>query len=230
MFSLFYEGARHAYGVAVDANGDLFASFQHTDVVLHFRKNSFSPISSPYFPSSSSPSSSQNTSNINHYSNMNNYFNGTFVQFGSATTHSPEEQGIRSILWVKKQSDNSSELWVANEDLDKVFIYDQTGKIIRSLVVKNPIGLYSNDDISVVYVSSKDSKRSKGAAVYSVKKSSLKIVSTFNIIGMKHPTGVAAVEVRQNILFIILLFIHLFILFLGYFVYCRPNEKCIDGF
>eukprot|EP01033_Poteriospumella_lacustris_P005031 gene5031-3592_t len=122
------------------------------------------------------------------------FYPGTFVQFGKPGMHEEKERGVRSIVWTK----NSTELWIANEDLDSIVIVNRTGKLVGKVSVGKPIGLhYSNESrADWVFVGSKGSKTGQ---VYAVDIFTRTIAATFKYIGMKHPAGISS---YQDVLFV----------------------------
>lgn len=122
------------------------------------------------------------------------FYPGTFVQFGKPGVHEEKERGVRSIVWTK----NSTELWIANEDLDSIIIVNRTGKLVGKVSVGKPIGLhYSNESrADWVFVGSKGSKTGQ---VYAVDVFTHTIAATFKYIGMKHPAGISS---YQDVLFV----------------------------
>eukprot|EP01038_Epipyxis_sp_PR26KG_P015164 gene15164-20427_t len=192
-------GAYHGYGLTQDHNHNIYGSFQNTDLVLGFEKDSFKPLQfPPKLKSLKNPIPHNDSNNDNNDDFLNNnddfgrklsdsdFFEGTFVQFGLAGMHN-KDQGIRSILWVK----NSTQLWVANEDWDKVVIINKSGKMINYINIRHPIGLtQSMKHKDLVFVSSKGSKKLKNGAVYAINTNNYQIVKTFKLIGLAHPTGV----------------------------------------
>lgn len=221
-----FPGAQHTYGIAIDSNGDLYASFQKTDAVLRFKAQSFEAIppaadAKPFFiPKFKNDTIVVTRRSLSHQlrrrlqsnnqadsneglmgSKKNNesvpklpepsnesfaLFDGSFVQFGRPEIHNEKEQGIRSILWVK----NSTELWIANEDINQVIIVNREGQYIGNIIMSSPIGLYASDDRpQVVYIGSKGKKI---GSVYAINIHSHKVLKTFQSIGMKHPTGITS--------------------------------------
>lgn len=188
-------GAQHTYGIAFDKLGNLYASFQHTDVVLHFNKDTFEPLPLPanFTRFSDHEWKHHKDGHVYHDDDelppLDSYFPGTFVQFGKPNTHSKSSglytQGVRDLRWVK----NSTELWIANEDIKAVFIVGPAGRLIKTIYVRNPIGLYTTDELPYMFVGSKNGKKS---AVYAIDKVTYEVVKSYSLIGMHHPTGIVA--------------------------------------
>ena len=134
-------GAKHPYAVATDPQtGNIYATFQHTDTVLRFQKDTFAPLSYP--PSMQAA-----------HRTGKKPFNGTFLQFGEPEDHNVNEQGIRGIAII------DSNAWIANEDMDTVHIVDlQTGMTVRKLSIKKPINIYHSLDWGLVFIGSKSTK------------------------------------------------------------------------
>jgi len=82
---------------------------------------------------------------------------------------------------------------------------DRNGLLQHEIAMNEPIGLYSTEELSVVFVGSKGSKKS---AVHSVDKKSLKIVKSFKLIGMKHPTGIHIMKLLDDKLIVIYEYLH----------------------
>jgi hypothetical protein len=215
--------AQHAYGVTVDRNGDIYASFQDTDLVLRFHAESFEPYSpSPDLVSigvveshknsssgkhsNSSVDSAQTTTFTllsqhhqrrrlkNHNTTSGSFYNGTFVQFGlPGSSHSSSERGVRDLAWAR----NYTELWIANEDLDSVVIVDRQGIVLDKLSIGTPIGLYAPPDRpQLMFVGCKNSKV---GTVYAIDVKTRSIVTSYQYIGMKHPTGIVS---HNDVLFV----------------------------
>jgi hypothetical protein len=116
-------GADHTYGITFDGDGNVYASFQHTDCVLRFAKDTFTPMHLPL--------------SIQSSKHHKDYFPGTFVQFGLPGVHHVEEQGVRGLARV------NNTLYVANEDLGGVMVVDiNSGTAYNIIVVHNPIALH----------------------------------------------------------------------------------------
>ena len=160
-------GADHAYGIAFDRNGNIYVSFQHTDVVIRFYKDSLRAMP---FPSA-----------INY--RAGSYYQGTFLQFGKTGEHSDNLQGIRSIVFAADDY-----LWVANEDINGVVVVDSNGRIIHTVDVDTPVGLYYDSNFDMVFIASK----SVYGAVYGVNPRTYKVVKIYYIDGMEHPTGMTS--------------------------------------
>lgn len=229
-------GAIHPYSITFDEEGSLYASFQHTDVIFRFEKNSFHTMKSP----SNLIALYEENKKGKHIDLLNNrtkydFFNGTFVQFGLPEIHNEEEQGLRSILWITRSSSSNpyhnpnpsgyeEELWVNNENFNCIMIFNHDAEVIGHIKIKNPISLFlykkpsnyknknndkSNDDIyetndsnevdGIVYVGSKDKKKAGGGHVYAIDVASRKIIKTYSVIGMTHPTGVT---IYKDILYV----------------------------
>lgn len=180
-------GATHPYGVTQDTNGYIYASFQDTNAVLRFmysattmtpnvRENftvpgSFIPLPYP--------------KDLPLYEGTDkkemDYFNGTFVQLGEPSKEGGQsDMGIRAIVFV---GDN---LWIANENMDGIFVVDAKGKYIAFVSVTKPIGLLYAKKKDIVYASTKKGK------VYAID-TNLYLVryDLYNPFGWDHPTGMA---------------------------------------
>lgn len=164
-------GADHTYGICFDEAGNVMASFQHTDAVLRFHRDTFEPMPLPL--------------NLRMSHKWKDYYDGTFVQFGQPGPHSVDEQGVRGIARV------NDTLWVANEDLGGVVIVSlATGVIYNIIVVKNPIGLHYDEVADKVFVGSKN-KHWRGA-VYAIDPHLLRITSSYSTERMNHPAGITS--------------------------------------
>ncbi len=241
-------GGFHPYSVSVDAAGDVYASFQHSDGVLRFHRDTLQPMPAPL---SIQHLNTYQNSVVNSFKkkHLSQLPNGTFVQFGRPGVHNLTEQGIRGIAWVpvnftafhnvsfstssaaavgvspstSANNNNNSDpaspslppqyLWIANEDLDGVFVVDKEGMEVARVSVRMPIGLHYDHDrgeISflfsfnsptfhsivrpgIVYVGSKSRKLNGGGSVMGIDINSFSVVKTFTLlgkVGMKHPTGI----------------------------------------
>lgn len=98
----------------------------------------------------------------------------------------------------------SSTLWVANEDYNKIYIFSKEGKLENKIKIAKPIAVYYNHDedmgpYGLVFVSSKAKKKEGGGAVFGIDPRTLKIVKTYTLIGMTHPTGI---QIYDGVLFV----------------------------
>ncbi len=111
-------------------------------------------------------------------------------------------------------------MWVANEDLHKVFIFDAlTGSLLASIAVSHPIGIYFNEDEpSSVFVGYRNSfgKHDKNHTSHSFNRNleggndanddpsnggvlrldrhTKNKKMRYSLLGMKHPAGLASFE------------------------------------
>lgn len=171
-------GADHAYGIALDANGNIYASFQHTDVVLRFEAKTFLPMA---LPPALQPQ-------IDHRS----FYKGTFHQFGRTAEHAAFEQGIRGVLMVGRR------LWVANENVGGVEVIDEeTGVVTDIVMVDSPIGLAYSPRHELVFVSSK--KKHREGMVVAIDRHTLRETRKYTTDKMTHPTGLA---VHDDVLYV----------------------------
>jgi hypothetical protein len=204
-------GSFHAYSVAVDKNDNVYASFQHTDNVVRFAKDTLLPMP---FPLTILQSKTENTNNyINHFGRkfLPSTPNGTFVQFGNPGLHNITAQGIRSIAWIPTNFSadaNGNEivtaehLWVANEEYNRVFIVDSEAREVGWIAVHSPVGMFYDRSRHLVFIGSKSKKNAGGGAVYAIDANTQVIVKTFSIIGsvgLMHPTGLLT---YQDILYV----------------------------
>ena len=195
-------GAQHAYGVAIDGEGNTYASFQHTNVILRASPNNFNP-----YPARAVVDIVQGAKRmLKTKSDENGTFNGdgintgpyigTFFQFGNATVQNPQDQGVRGIAWI--ESTSGGHLWINNEFENVVYIVDSEGNPVKLLDVKLPLGIFHNpnadsrEERQLVYIGSRGKKAS---AIYAYDKDTFKVVKTFRLIGMTHPTGIAVHDV-----------------------------------
>lgn len=165
------EGADHTYGICFDQDKNVYASFQHTDVVLRFYKDSSDPMGLP-------PA-------LRDYHKWRDFYPGTFVQFGKVGIHRLSEQGVRSIL------NYNDTIWIANEDIGGIVITRiSTGVVENIIVVHNPIGLHYDNQSGLIFVGSK--KKHWGAEVFGIDPNLLRIVRTYTTNRMNHPTGITS--------------------------------------
>jgi outer membrane protein assembly factor BamB len=161
-------GATHPYAMDFDSNGNIYISFQNSDVVLRFTKDTFHPMDPPN--GISQPSSS--------------LYAGTFYEFPKGVndqTSNTDNGGIRGIRFVK---DN---LWIANEKLKEIYIVNMNGIEIHkiSLHPQSPIAIYYSD--GTVYVSTKGSTK---GVVYAINPSTRDIIQTYYAPNMIHNSGI----------------------------------------
>jgi hypothetical protein len=164
-------GADHTYGLTTDEGGNIYGSFQHTDVVLRFNKDSFEPMAFPPM--------------LNEVRKQYQYYPGTFYQFGAAGPHISSQQGVRSIAFV------NGDLWIANEDVGGIAVVDvSTGQISNVVIVHNPIGMYYDKSSNRVFVGSK--KGHWGGAVLAIDPVRMKVVAKYTTNRMNHPAGITS--------------------------------------
>lgn len=134
-------GVNHPYGLTRDDIGNIYASFQHTDVVLRFQKDSFHPMSLPDAIAREIEKGILTPQEV---------FPGTFFAYSFSIYN--KKQGIRDIEWVQNY------LWVANEDTKGVSIVDSDGfevDVLRMPDKAKPIGIHYNKDYNLVFISTK---------------------------------------------------------------------------
>lgn len=167
-------GADHCYGLTFDDHGNVYVSFQHTDNVLRFHKNTHTPMKLPY---------------ALRHANPNNltrpYFPGTFVQFGQPMLHDITEQGVRAIEFI------NGRLWVCNEDLNGIVIVDgHTGLTLNIINVIKPIDMHYRPDLGVVFVGSKQ-KHWRGSVV-AIDVYTMTSVANYTNGRINHPSGITS--------------------------------------
>lgn len=162
-------GINHPYGIAFDTDLNLYVSSQHTDNVLRFYKDTFKPMHLP---------KQMMRSAVYNY----NYFPGSFLQFGEPNVHDVSQQGVRDVVAVE------GKMWVANEDIDSVYVVDMvTGRVEDIITVDTPIGLHYNSELGLVFVSSKGPKGE--GFVHSISVQTKAFVMEYQSKKMTHPTG-----------------------------------------
>jgi len=169
-------GIHHPYGLAMDKHNNIFISNQHSDCVL-----GFDPSGNP-LPTPKALNNSQNE--IPRYP-------GTFIQYKLGET----TQGVRAIAFDFHDTFHQH-LWVANEDLGKVLIYDFDGFEVNYVDIANPIGLYLDKGRNAMYIGSKSITDPK---IIVVDTKSLEILGTYRHPLLTHPTGLA---VHAKILYV----------------------------
>lgn len=165
-------GVDHTYGLCFDDDGNLYASFQHTDTVLRFDRDTFASMDI-------NPSYSWS-------GDVFSYFDGTFVQFGEPSEHSKAARGVRSIIFVR------GNLWISNEDLEGVVVVSTTtGKIVTIIPISSPVGLHYREDYDTVFVGCRSTEF--GGVVYSIDSRTFELKHTFyRSKHFKHPTGITS--------------------------------------
>jgi DNA-binding beta-propeller fold protein YncE len=139
-------GVNHPYGITFDQMGNIYVSFQHTNTVLRFKKDTFEPMS--YLDHFMKYLSKKSHEDMTPYP-------GTFYQYPLGM------EGIRDIAFVEGY------LWIANEDLKGISVVDSTGTEIHRIHMRDhakPIGLYYDEEVGLVFVTS----RSSYGAVYGI--------------------------------------------------------------
>ena len=161
-------GADHTYGICFDNDGNVYASFQHTDVVLRFTKDEFLPMDPP-------PAVQM--------LKRDDFYDGTFLQFGRPEEHSKADQGLRSVIHVR------TDIWIAQETYNGVVIASvSTGVIIEVVPIYQPIGLFYDEYLDLVFVGSK-SKRYEGV-VYALDEKKRSVYMQYPHPDITHPTGI----------------------------------------
>jgi hypothetical protein len=165
------KGARHPYGISFDRSGHIYTSFQGTDLVLRFAKDTFQPLPLP-------------PTLMTDYK-WNEYYAGSFVQFGKIGMHNEKEQGIRGIVVVRDT------LWVANKDIGGIAVVIlETGLIQDIIVVEEPIALYYDEKIDLVFAGSK--VKQWGGKVYAIDPYTLRFRHTYTNGKISHPAGIVS--------------------------------------
>ena len=183
--SFFREGAIHAYGMAFDNNGNLYVSYQHTNVILRSTKDTFEPMPLP-----GAMQRRQEAEGLKLYE-------GTFYQFGQPMIQESHNQGVRSIAWASN-NEHEELLWVANEFENAVYILDQEANLVKKLEITKPIGLYHSKsstnpmEMGRIYIGSRGNKKLGNVFCYDT--NTFDLLATYSMIGMTHPTGIAVHE------------------------------------
>lgn len=155
-------GAIHTYGIGIDYNGNIYGTFQHTDNVLRFYKDSFDPIPK-----------------VSSY-NDSSYPDGTYYQFGLPGKHKSSEQGVRCIVNI------GNTMWISNEDVGIVIADIESGMTIMTLPYLGAIGLHYNDEIGSVFVGIKATV----GIIYQIDVNTKEILQSYVYPKMAHPTGI----------------------------------------
>jgi len=165
-------GADHTYGICFDNDGNVYASFQHTDVILRFTEDEFNPMEWP-------PAIEM--------LKRDDFYDGTFLQFGRPEEHSKDDQGLRSIIHVR------TDIWIAQETYNGVVIASvNTGVIVEVVPIYQPIGLFYDEYLDLVFIGSK-SKRYEGV-VYAVDAKTRSVYMQYPHPDITHPTGILSYD------------------------------------
>jgi hypothetical protein len=154
----------HAYGLALDAESNLYSSFQRAESVFRFSADTFKPQPLPPALQHANPAPAE----------------GTFFQL----TYASSGSGVRAIAFVGEN------LWIADERVDGITVVDPNGYSIRTIKMRNPIGVYYDAELKLVFVSSKSSY----GLVYSIDPDTYETVNRYHRAGMTHPTGMVTVQ------------------------------------
>jgi len=168
-----YPGLSHPFGITKSPKNDIYVSSQHTDNVLRFyginSSQSGTALPFPTYITQTPPPSGMS------------WYAGTFVQYGAPNQHSDKEQGIRGIAF-----DGAGRLFVCNEDLPNLMIYNDSGYLVDQVPVENAIGIHYDPDTKYMFVGSKASS----ASVLAINTVDLKIVKQYTFDQMTHPAGI----------------------------------------
>jgi len=193
------EGAQHAYGIAFDFEGNIYASFQHTNAVLRAAKDSFETLPEIQDRRLLQTKTVANDTMRWAGSRTGPYL-ATFFQFGDPMVQNPQDQGVRGIAWTASR--NGPNLWINNELDNAIYVVDKKADKVAFLDVKKPVGIYHNPtaesgaERQLVYVGSRGKK---SGFVYAYDKDTFELVKQYTLIGMTHPTGIA---VHDDTLFV----------------------------
>lgn len=143
-------GVNHPYGITFDRFGNIYVSFQHTNSVLRFHKDTFEPMPFPEYM----------WKVLNHSKTDITPYPGTFFEY-IYPPNTNKTEGIRDITFIQEN------LWIANEDLKGISIVNPNGQEIHRIYMRDhakPIGLYYDPTVNLVFVST----RSSYGAVYGI--------------------------------------------------------------
>lgn len=171
--------AVHPYGIGFDADNNIYISYQHTDNVIRLK----------YSNSLNIPVSTNSTYEFFPYQPdlPTGYPNGTFYQFGKPGVHKSSEQGVRSVVGVYSNKTLSTEIWIANEDINSITILSENdANIINTINITSPIGLYYSKEYHLVFAGSKDSTQ---GSLVAYDASTYKLMKTFAYKLLTHPAG-----------------------------------------
>lgn len=105
------------------------------------------------------------------------------MQFGEARKHKKSDQGVRSIVAV------GDKIWITNEFKDMILVASaDTADTIHIVSLRNPIGLYYDEEKKTVFVSSRKGKF--GGCIYAVDSETYAIKTHYRTKKFKHPTGI----------------------------------------
>jgi hypothetical protein len=213
--------AKHAFGLAIEFDphpmdmapegpweGPLYASFQHTDIVMRFAGPNLTEAPLPPALATSGDGTQQTKP----------YYNGTFHQFGQPGKHpghmpkvSQEEQGVRGVIVC------GTNVWIANENIGGILVLNKISGLVEQVIqVVNPISMFHYrvlpaDELqaargvggdlmgdNLVYVSSK--KKGNRGKVLAIADDSFQVVREYHCDGMAHPAGLT---VYNKILYVV---------------------------
>lgn len=167
--------AVHSYGIGFDDDDNIYISYQDTDNVLRLKYSNVSDTFQSYPYQSPLPPG---------------YANGTFYQFGQPGVHKSSEQGVRSVIGVYNNNTNSTDIWIANEDINEITIVSSEGAVlIETINITSPIGLYFSKSDNLVFACGKGSKK---ASVLAFDASTYKLEKTFLYSNLTHPAGLVS--------------------------------------
>jgi hypothetical protein len=171
------EGAKHAFGLAIEFDphpldqqhgtgdkgegeeevevweGPLYASFQHTDIVMRFSGANLDlaplpPALTPAAAAISATGTAATTAAVGTQPVIvkptKPYLNGTFHQFGAPGKHkghqakvSQEEQGVRGVIVC------GTNVWIANENIKGILVVNKISGLVEQIIqVVNPISMF----------------------------------------------------------------------------------------
>eukprot|EP01035_Chromulina_nebulosa_P016802 gene16802-22284_t len=188
-------GVEHTYSLSIDTSSNIiYASFQHTDLVLRFYLSDFSTVPTPVKIYETHFQVYSLLGNNATYKAPSHFYPGTFLQFGDVGTHKSKEQGVRAVLYVKHINGSLDSVWIANENMDAVFILSpSTGTLMRTLRIASPINLHVDYQCNCVFVGSKNKdKISDQGNVIAYNINDGKVLRRYSLLRMTHPTGIVS--------------------------------------
>jgi hypothetical protein len=219
--SLENPGAQHTYGIAIDYNGDMYASFQKTDAILRFSaRQNFAPIENEPDLRAFLLKKYKNST-----SSSNRYLRTTLQRDNHQTRRRRLQEYEYPELEKHKKGDPTADYVYFNGTFVQFGApnwHNVSEQGIRSIQwVRNYTELWiANEDVNQVVIVDRrghhigsinvdspiglyqtanvpgiifiGSKAKKIGAVYAVNTTSRGIVKTYQAIGMKHPTGITS--------------------------------------